>query len=103
MNGADSENNCFLPLDMNGQSIKNSSGNMSIQTSIGNMTISTSTSSTANSVLTLATKDNIAGSGAGLALTGNTLLSGTAGDISGQHLCLTIDGTVYKIALLNNA
>jgi hypothetical protein len=32
VNGADSENNMFLPLDMNGQSIKSSSGNLGIST-----------------------------------------------------------------------
>ena len=33
INGADSENNMFLPIDMNGQAIKSSSGNLSISTS----------------------------------------------------------------------
>jgi hypothetical protein len=28
-------------------------------------------------------------------------LNASAGGSSGQHLCLTIGGTVYKIALLN--
>ena len=32
VNGADSENNMFLPLDMNGQSIKSSSGSLGIST-----------------------------------------------------------------------
>lgn len=32
VNGADGENNCFLPLDMNGQGIKSSSGNLAITT-----------------------------------------------------------------------
>jgi hypothetical protein len=32
MNGADNENNSFRPLDMNGQDIKTSSGNMGIST-----------------------------------------------------------------------
>lgn len=31
-----------------------------------------------------------------------TVLSGTASGASGQHLRLTINGTIYKIALLNN-
>jgi hypothetical protein len=92
INGADNEINAFRPLDMNGQDIKTSSGNM---------TIGNASSSAAGSVLTLATKDNAAGSGLGLALTGNTLLSGSASGNSGQHLCLSIGGTVYKIALLN--
>nr|WPF46659.1 MAG: hypothetical protein [Lake Baikal virophage 8] len=33
VNGADSENNMFLPLDMNGQAIKSSSGNLNMDTS----------------------------------------------------------------------
>ena len=65
------------------------------------MSIDTNVSSTAGATLTLATKDNVPGSGAGLVLTGNTLLNASAGIFSGQHLCLTIGGTVYKIALLN--
>ena len=91
-NGAQNENNSFRPLDMNGNAIRTTSGSMEINTSA---------SSTTGAVLTLATKDNVAGSGAGLALTGNTLQSGTAGGHFGQHLCLTINGTPYKIALLN--
>lgn len=92
INGADNEINAFRPIDMNGQDIKTSSGNM---------TIGNSSSSAAGSVLTLATKDNVAGSGAGLALTGNTLQSATAGGHFGQHLVITLNGNVYKIALLN--
>jgi hypothetical protein len=65
------------------------------------MAINVASSSTAGATLTLATKDNVAGSGAGLLLTGNTLLSGSSGGSSGQHLCLTIGGSVYKIKLEN--
>ncbi len=92
LNGADNENNSFRPIDMNGQDLKTSSGNLAI----GN-----ASSSLAGSTLTINTKDNVPGSGAGLVLTGNTLLNASAGGSSGQHLCLTIGGTVYKIALLN--
>ena len=91
-NGGQNENNSFRPLDMNGNNIR---------TTTGDMAINVASSSTAGAVLTLATKDATAGSGAGLALTGNTLLSPTSGGNAGQHLCLTIGGTVYKIALLN--
>jgi hypothetical protein len=73
----------------------------SVSTSTGNLTLSATTSSTAGATLTLATKDNVAGSGAGLVLTGNTLTSASAGVSSGQYLCLTIGSVVYKIALLN--
>lgn len=72
----------------------------SILTSAGNITLDASASSGAGSV-NLFTKAGVAGSGAGLVLSGNTLLSPTAGGNSGQHLCLTIGGVVYKIALLN--
>jgi hypothetical protein len=90
-NGAQNENNSFRPLDLNGNALRTTSGSMTIDTS----------PSSVGAVLTLSTKDNVAGSGLGLALTGNTLLSASAGGNSGQHLCLSIGGTVYKIALLN--
>lgn len=92
LNGADNENNTFRPFDLNGNALKTSQGNMTIDT----------TSSTGTGTLTIATKDGTAGSGGGLLLTGNTLLSASASGSSGQHLALTIGGTVYKIALLNN-
>ena len=92
LNGADNENNSFRPLDMNNNIIK---------TSTGSLSLNTASSTTAGATLTFATKDNVAGSGAGLVLTGNTLQSATAGGHFGQHLCLTINGTPYKIALLN--
>jgi hypothetical protein len=90
-NGAQNENNSFRPLDMN---------NNDIRTSTGNILLTGTLSSGAGSI-ELKTKDATAGSGTGLILTGNTLLSGSAGGHFGQHLCLTIGGTVYKIALLN--
>jgi hypothetical protein len=72
-----------------------------IRTTTGSLAINTASSATAGAVLTLATKDGTPGSGLGLALTGDTLLSGSAGGSSGQHLCLSIGGTVYKIKLEN--
>jgi len=45
-NGADNENNCFLPLDMNGQSIKSSSGNLALS----------STGSSGGGVITMTSK-----------------------------------------------
>jgi hypothetical protein len=92
INGNENETNFLRPLDMTGNNIR---------TTTGSLAINTASSATAGAVLTLATKDGTPGSGAGLALTGDTLLSGSAGGSSGQHLCLTIGGTVYKIALLN--
>ena len=48
MNGADNENNSFRPLDMNGQDIKTSSGNMTISTA----------SSTGTGTITITPKQN---------------------------------------------
>jgi hypothetical protein len=83
--------NMFKSVDMNGQILKTSSNNINIDAS---------TSSGAG-IINLTTKAGTAGSGAGLTLTGNTLTASTVGASAGQYLCLTINGTVYKIALLN--
>lgn len=48
MNGADNENNSFRPLDMNGQDIKSSTGNMTISTA----------SSTGTGTITITPKQN---------------------------------------------
>jgi hypothetical protein len=90
-NGAQNENNTFRPFDLN---------NNDIRTTSGNIVLSGTLSSGVGSI-ELKSKDATAGAGTGLILTGNTLLSGSAGGNSGQHLALTINGTVYKIALLN--
>jgi hypothetical protein len=92
INGNENETNFLRPLDMTGNNIR---------TTTGSLAINTASSATAGAVLTLATKDGTPGSGLGLALTGDTLLSPTAGGNSGQHLCLSIGGTVYKIKLEN--
>ena len=92
INGNENEINALRPLDMTGNNIR---------TTTGSLAINVASSATAGAVLTLATKDDVAGSGTGLALTGNTLLSATSGGSAGQHLCLTIGGVVYKIALQN--
>jgi len=54
-----------------------------------------------SSSLNLITGDNVTGSGQGLTLSGNTIMSDTSGTDSGKHLALTINGVVYKITLLN--
>ena len=90
-NGAQNENNTFRPFDLN---------NNDIRTSTGNIVLSGTLSSGVGSI-ELKSKDATAGAGTGLILTGNTLLSGSSGGNSGQHLALTINGTVYKISLLN--
>ena len=74
--------------------------NNSVVSSTGNITIDASGSS-GTGTINLTTKNGTAGSGAGLVLTGNTLTSATSSGSSGQHLAITINGVVYKIALLN--
>ena len=67
VNGADSENNMFLPLDMNGQSIKSSSGNLSLSstasTGTGSITLTSKTQSptTQNDVLFVNNTSNTLG------------------------------------------
>jgi hypothetical protein len=90
-NGAQNENNTFRPFDLN---------NNDIRTTSGNIVLSGTLSSGVGSI-ELKSKDAVAGAGTGLILTGNTLLSGSAGGSSGQHLCITINGSVYKIKLEN--
>jgi len=90
-NGGQNENNTFRPFDLNNNDIRTSTGNILL----------TGTLSSGVGSIELKSKDATAGAGTGLILTGNTLLSGSAGGNSGQHLALTINGTVYKIALLN--
>ena len=90
-NGGQNENNSFRPLDMNNNDIRTSTGNILL----------TGTLSSGVGSIELKSKDATAGSGTGLILTGNTLLSGSSSGNSGQHLALTINGVVYKIALLN--
>nr|WPF46843.1 MAG: hypothetical protein [Lake Baikal virophage 14] len=53
VNGADGENNCYLPLDMNGQSIKSNSGSLTISTaaSTGTGTITIAPKTTASVII----------------------------------------------------
>ena len=66
LNGADNENNTFRPLDMNGQDLKTSSGNMNISTA--------SSAGTGN--LTINSKATLTETALGIALNS----TGTAGD-----------------------
>lgn len=93
------EVNFIRPLDF----IGGSDANSTIKTSgTGSVNLNLdATSSNGTGAIALKTKNGVAGSGGGLLLTGNTLLDASAGGSSGQHLCLTIGGVVYKIALLN--
>jgi hypothetical protein len=93
------EVNFTRPLDFIGGSDANATIKVSGTGSV-NLNLDATVSAGAGAIA-LKTKDGTAGSGAGLVLNGNTLLSGSAGGHGGQHLALTINGTVYKIALLN--
>jgi hypothetical protein len=112
-NGGQNENNSFRPLDMNGNNIRTSSGSLTIET----------TASTGSGILTLSALQSIninSGGGSNIALntsngnftlntgttgaiqlTGTALTSGTASGSAGLHLVITINGTPYKIQLLN--
>lgn len=57
------------------------------------------TTSVGTGAIELRTKNGSAGSGAGLVMNGNTLITTGAVTPSANYLCLTINGTVYKIAL----
>lgn len=178
-NGGQNENNSFRPLDMNGNNIRTTSGNIAIDatsssgtgnisllpksltgnitmtcggaggagnitgtTVNGNIALSTSglgdilidaedtarlrgkagltlettaisgvdlainstrsVNITANSINSAGNRLNInTGTNGGIALTGASLESGTASGNSGNHLVITLNGVVYKIALLN--
>jgi hypothetical protein len=84
--------------------ISNPTGSTLIQnlSSAGNggVIIDSSTSTAGAGAITLNTKNGSPSTTTGLILNGTALTSGTAGAHGGQHLCLTINGTLYKIALL---
>ena len=86
-NGAQNENNSFRPLDVNGNALRTASGDLTIDAS----------TSSGNGIITLATK-NATG---GLAISGDKTQSATAGGSAGTHLVITLNGVLYKIALLN--
>tara|TARA_R110000868_G_scaffold21958_1_gene90666 strand:+ start:1014 stop:7775 length:6762 start_codon:yes stop_codon:yes gene_type:complete len=96
-NGAQNENNSFRPIDLNGNDLRSTTGNVII-----NATLSTGTGQ-----VQIQTKPGTLGSGAGLAISGNTVTSVSAGGSTTHHMCITLpDPTtglprVYKIALLN--
>jgi len=150
MNGADNENNSFRPLDMNGNDIKTSSGNLTItsvaSSGTGNLNLNAKQHiqlipGTAGDIIGLTTNGNVsltanepggttngfitltADRGVGLTsaiggsngniildvnnigdlqLQGTTLESASAGGSSGQHLRIKLNGTYYKIQLLND-
>ena len=93
------EVNVFRPIDF----IGGSDANNTIKTSgTGSVNLNLdATGSVGAGAIALKTKNGTPGSGGGLLLTGDTLLSPTSGGSAGQHLCLTIGGVVYKIKLEN--
>jgi hypothetical protein len=119
INGVDNEVNCLKNLDMGGNNIV---------TNTGDMTISTS-ASTGTGLFTLSAKADVSISGTSCAVlsvsgantgalytnpgileleatntlqfTGAGLQAPTAGGSAGTHLVITLNGTQYKIALLN--
>jgi len=102
INGAENENNMFYPLDMNGQPLKTTSGNLAL-TSInsngtGNVDISAKLGGTINLVgnVNIQPIDH-------LTFTGANLQSATSGGNSNQHLRINLNGVFYKIRLEDDA
>ena len=113
-NGAQNENNSFRPLDMNGNGIRTTSGDMTIST----------LPSTGTGFLSVQAKDyaqlggeqqytniyntngniNLTAGGAAsdLVLTCPNWESATANAFSGKHLRIKLNGVYYKIALLDD-
>jgi hypothetical protein len=78
-------------------SYKPSTGELTATTFVGNLKGNKiDATSTTSGVIELATKNGTAGSGAGLILTGNTLID------ENLSLCLTINGVKYKIPMIPN-
>lgn len=67
----------------------------------GNIQFKTDASTAGAGAITLRTKDGTPSTTTGLILNGTALQSSTAGGSAGTHLCITLNNTLYKIALLN--
>jgi hypothetical protein len=114
INGNENEVNCLKNLDLTGNSLKTTSGNLAIDT----------TASSGPGIITLNALQSVninAGGGSNLSLnttsggdivlspsatgeivfTGAALQSATSGGNSGQHLVIRLNGVQYKIALQN--
>jgi hypothetical protein len=65
------------------------------ETNLGGAQISSNGSVSVNASTTFNVITN------GITLSGNNIVSDGAGSFSGKHLCLTINGVLYKITLLN--
>lgn len=68
---------------------------------VGGEVIIDSTGSSGSGQIRLQPKDVAKTTTTGLTFTSTAMESATAGGSSGQHLCIVINGTLYKIALLN--
>ncbi len=93
-NGADDENNCLRPLDMNGQSIKTTSGNLAIET----------TSSTGIGTLTLNAKESVninAGVGKSCVFSTQLTLPTASGTVSFTGNTLTCDFSSLSTGIFN--
>ncbi len=111
-NGGQNEINSFRPLDLNGNNLRATSGNMVIETtgapgiltlnavqvlnlnSGNNNNVNITTGGNGNFTLNTGTTGDIQ-------LTGTALQSGTAGTSAGTYLVIRLNGNYYKIALLN--
>jgi hypothetical protein len=117
LNGADNENNSFRPLDMNGNAVRSSSGSMTIetQTSSGSGDLqlqSKGGGSFYGGTNLVLGAGNVGGSGiitldassvtSELRIVGTALQSLTAGGSSSTYLRIVVNGTPYKIQLLND-
>ena len=94
MNGADNENNSFRPLDMNGNNLRTSTGNLTIDTSgptgatgTGNLTLTTATGATADNggVITINSRNQLTATTNDMVLQNGGSNTLTHSDVSGWN------------------
>jgi hypothetical protein len=118
-NGGQNEINTFRPFDLNGNALRTSQGDMTITTtaSAGTGQITLSAKADVDITGTSCAVQSVSGANTGavytnpgvveleatntLTFTGAGLQSASASGNSGQHLVITLNGTQYKIQLLN--
>jgi hypothetical protein len=118
-NGGQNEINTFRPFDLNGNALRTSQGDMTITTtaSAGTGLLTISAKADVDITGTSCAVQSVSGANTGalytnpgsveleatntLTFTGAGLQSPTAGGSAGTHLVITLNGTQYKIALLN--
>jgi hypothetical protein len=91
-NGADNENNSFKPIDLTGNGLRSSTGQLILDGLTYNVPISIQSATGAT------------GSGTGLLLTGQTIFGATGTlptsyTYSGNFLAISINGVAYKLPL----